>query len=615
MSDSAMSDADKVPSFPGSGSERQAADISQIRMKRLAKLGGSQPSNATPSSADNTDNPASATSLPTAEGPAAASLPEQQLSNSEVVASNDENPFSQLGMKTGQEQKPQEEKKSMPQIKVHPRPTSPAKRERDGSEKPRSRTAEKPSENLDIWQDRTLRQVFRVTLKPEEGKDLNGHPLVFLASTREDLVEGDAPILLNTEVLEGAITEAASEARDGKPFEYLLQCFKRVSRAIRGTKYTGSDDPKHEILQEVRRLCTSYCIFAVTMPEMFGENVATSNPLVDHLLADPECDTGICTDFLSEASGRFEEDESIKEAIVGAAQELSRRLSGKDMLGEYQYYMRAMRNLIRFPKIVDALTESPMWIPDNIEPQDIEMRTILGPFFRLSPMQTEVAQNYFSAPKTRDRGFITNAQNAVRLTLRTHQAELFQVANAIVRAGTTQRERILDWFALCVNKNHKKRAMRVDPKAVSTDGFMMNVASVLDQLCEPFMDAQFNKIDRIDAEYLRRNPRVDISDETKINADQKMSDEFFSQKADGTSNFISEVFFLTVAAHHYGPEAAQSGMGMTKKSIQRMEQELEQFEKERHKYINVSETLPENAMTMLIDRISNLLTCNASKSM
>ena len=486
------------------------------------------------------------------------------------------------------------EKKSAPQIKIQPRQTSPAapaKRERDGSERPRSRTNEKAAESLETWQDRSLRQIFRVTLKPEEVKDAHGHPLVFLASTREDLVEASAPLQLNVEILEGAITEAAGNAPDNKPFEYLLQSFKRVSRALRSTKYSGPEDPKQDILKETRRLCMSYCIFAVTMPEMFSENVATSNPLVDHLLADPDNDNGICSDFLTEASSRFEEDESIKEVIVGAAEEMSRQLSEKNMLGEYQYYIRGLRNLMRFPKIVDAITKSPMWIPEDTEPQDIETKTILGPFFRLSPMQPDVAQNYFSMPKTRDRAFIANAQGAIRTVLRTHQAELFQMADTIVRSGPAQREAILNWFALCVNKNHKKRAMRVDFKTVSNDGFMVNVTTVLDQLCEPFMDARFGKIDRIDVNYLRRNPRVDISDETKINADQKTADDFYAQKADGTSNFISEIFFLTVAAHHYGTEAAQTRMSTMRKSIQRTEKDLEQFEAERHKYINVCSVL------------------------
>lgn len=234
MADSTISDADK------------------IRAKRLAKLGGGQNNSAAnaPNQADNTE--------PDGTSPNGADTQVQA-----VAQPAPPNPFTQLGLGGEAEA----EKKTTPQIKIQPRPTSPAKRERDGSERPRSRTNEKAPESLEVWQDRNLRQIFRVTLKPEEVKDAHGHTLIFLASTREDIVDGK----LNVEVLEGAITEAASNAPDNKPFEYLLQSFKRVSRAIRGTKHTGPEDPKHEILKETRRLCMSYCIFAVTMPEMFGE--------------------------------------------------------------------------------------------------------------------------------------------------------------------------------------------------------------------------------------------------------------------------------------------------------------------------------------------------------
>jgi ubiquitin conjugation factor E4 B len=140
---------------------------------------------------------------------------------------------------------------------------------------------------------------------------------------------------------------------------------------------------------------------------------------------------------------------------------------------------------------------------------------------------------------------------------------------------------------LTVNKNHKRRALQVDHKTVSSDAFMVNVTVILDRLCEPFMDATFSKVDKIDIDYLRRSPRVDIKDETKINADQQASDDFYSVKVDGASNFISEVFFLTVAAHHYGTEAANSKLSSLQKDVKWLKKELERFETERHKYAAV----------------------------
>ena len=199
-------------------------------------------------------------------------------------------------------------------------------------------------------------------------------------------------------------------------------------------------------------------------------------------------------------------------------------------------------------------------------------------------MQAAVTTNYFSSPKTQDKGNINNSQNALRLTLRTHQTDLLDIANHIIKTSKDAREKILDWFATCVNTNHKRRAMQVDQKTVSSDGFMINVTVCLDQLCEPFMDATFSKIDRIDVEYLRRAPRIEIKDETKLNADQKASDEYYSHQVDGQSNFISEVFFLTLAAHHYGSEAANSKLNQLEKDIRHMEKQIAELEADRGKF-------------------------------
>lgn len=58
-----------------------------------------------------------------------------------------------------------------------------------------------------------------------------------------------------------------------------------------------------------------------------------------HLLVDPEADTGLCHDFLSEAISRFGEDESVKEVLVGAADELSQKLGALTMDDAFKPYI------------------------------------------------------------------------------------------------------------------------------------------------------------------------------------------------------------------------------------------------------------------------------------
>jgi ubiquitin conjugation factor E4 B len=76
-----------------------------------------------------------------------------------------------------------------------------------------------------------------------------------------------------------------------------------------------------------------------------------------------------------------------------------------------------------------------------------------------------------------------------------------------------------------------------------------------------------------------------VRDETKINADQETSDAFYDKKVEGESNFISEIFFLTLAAHHYGGESLSAKVDQLEKDLHEMESQIEKFETERHKWV------------------------------
>lgn len=437
-------------------------------------------------------------------------------------------------------------------------------------------------------EDRQLRQIFRISLQNDQIKDSSGIRFFHVASLAQELEQANEPRVLTVEHLDQALTEAGTlaNAAGEDVFGYLLGCWKRVCKAVRGLKSSELDGPKADGLKEARRLCLSYAVFACTMPEMFDALPKEDNPIAVHLLKEPESEFGIDADFLAEISSRFEEDESYSEVITLAIQQLSTILGTMTMNDHYKPYMTALRSLVRYPKIVVAITEMDRFVPKNESAPAIEHQTILGPWFHLSPIHPKVAENYFSSPKTRDRGYISNAQQSLRMTLRTHQGELFEITNAIIKTAKEPREKLLDWFALVLNANHKRRGLQVDPATVSSDGFMLNITAVLDTLCDPFVDAAFSKIDRVDIDYLRRRPRVSVRDETKLNADLKQSDAFYDQQLSGDNNFISELFFMTVAAHHYGSEGVSSRLTELQKTLKHMEKELERFEGERTKYLS-----------------------------
>jgi ubiquitin conjugation factor E4 B len=245
-----------------------------------------------------------------------------------------------------------------------------------------------------------------------------------------------------------------------------------------------------------------------------------------------------------------------------------------------------LKAFCQFPKLTIAIAEDPLFQVAVSTPA-IEKNTLLGPFFRISPLQPEVTKEYFAAPKSMDVAHIRTSQEALRLTLQGNQKDLLDITNQFIKASAASRNRTLDWFAYIVNENHKRRALQVDAKIVSSDGFMMNVTAVLDGLCQPFMDSTFSKVSRIEVDYLRRTPRVDINDETKLNADQNTSDSFYENKADGTSNFISEAFFLNLAAHHYGSEGTSAKLKGIEREIKYLTKNVEEIEAERPKFVHV----------------------------
>ena len=176
-------------------------------------------------------------------------------------AGGPQNPFAQLD--------PKPPSSGPPKINVAPAADeaglTPMKRERPGSAtgSPSSRGREPPEE----WEDKALRDIFRLSLQAESKQDSHGYRLHFVGGLRQELEDQGGPIRMTTGNLDQALLEAASNLGKDRPLDYLLGCWKRVTRQLRVMR---PDDSRYATIKEARRLCMSYCIFAVSMPDMFG---------------------------------------------------------------------------------------------------------------------------------------------------------------------------------------------------------------------------------------------------------------------------------------------------------------------------------------------------------
>ena len=236
----------------------------------MAKLGPQAPTQSNSIGEDSTDRTAATQSSPALNAQTAAPQEEEQpkpqinISSSSNASKASENPFAQLGMRQADG--------GAPKINITPaagRSVTPKRRDRPTSSGGRS--SSRASETLEQWEDRILGNLFKITLWEEHHLDAHGSHLQFLAGTRSDLEDWGQSVRLKVGMLYQALLEAASNLKQGTtPLDFLLGCWKRVSRQYKPLRRAGEEDPKFGIIKEARRLCMSYCIFAVTMPDMFG---------------------------------------------------------------------------------------------------------------------------------------------------------------------------------------------------------------------------------------------------------------------------------------------------------------------------------------------------------
>lgn len=134
---------------------------------------------------------------------------------------------------------------------------------------PRKQTPTSAQETIDDYADRVLSAVFRFTVDPNRTADSQGNRFIFLQNLSSELAAEEAPLKLSVDRLDEAIQELASALPHDRPlFEYLLPCWKRVVRAIKLLRNPTPE--KDALLKEAKRLCFSNCLFAVTVPELFG---------------------------------------------------------------------------------------------------------------------------------------------------------------------------------------------------------------------------------------------------------------------------------------------------------------------------------------------------------
>ncbi|THH28275.1 hypothetical protein EUX98_g5915 [Antrodiella citrinella] len=574
-------------------------DAERIRLKRLAKLQGPVSSSSTPGQSPS-PAPSSSTSTP----------PPAKVTPPPVRA---------------QPPQPPVVKKPITPAVVQPPIASPV---------PQKRPTGPVHLDLPSWEAETVGKVFNVTLD-KAAAERSGWEVVWLKELAEELAEessgGPRPVPTTAEIADRLLisrleldSQSMSDDLDFLPvlaslppqqtvFEYLVGCWKRLN--IARTALTKRGYPPVEtqsalaILEQVRELVISYAGLSLQEPEMFpqpsGRPLGVSElviPLV-HLssLSTPLLSTSSPTTilgpndvepFLQDLVRRFEPDNEIDGILGPVVQGLCHHeslikpegLSGGD--AGWRGIIGGLEALVSIKGVANMIPRLPAWNPEgeSVKANNFEFVSLLGPLLRLGVFQREwpsIAKAYFTKTEGRPSSDEESATASLRGTLKSLQSSLFQIFNALVRASPESREAVLQYFARIIALNDKRAGKYIEAETVASDSFMVNVQAILLRFCEPFMDANYTKIDRIDINYFNQSNRINIAEETRVNATSEEAEKWRKENSSTNSappNFITEIFYLTLAMNHFGYQKTISSFEELVKQADDMARHREELE-------------------------------------
>ncbi|KAF4617286.1 hypothetical protein D9613_006110 [Agrocybe pediades] len=461
-----------------------------------------------------------------------------------------------------------------------------------------------PKLDLVSWENETIGNVLKVTLNKDVAEK-SAYDMVWLKHLAQELEsEGISGDRLSVDLLDrlliarlGLDPQSMTDELDYLPvlvslppqqtaFEYLVGCWKRLNSARSAVMKKGYSPSESlaalDQLEKIRQLVISYAGYILQDPEMFpqpsGREVgatelvkpllslaALSAPLLSSGLENPyTLSPSDIEQFMQDFARRFEPDNELDDILAPVVRGLlfheslfrPEGLGGGD--SSWRGVVSGLEVLVSIKSIAGMITRMPEWNPENATAANFEKVSLLGPLCRLGVFMQEwpaIGHSYFSEPEKRSRADVESSFASLRGTLKSLQTSLFQVFNTLVRASAECREAVLDYFAKVIKLNVKRAGMQVDPATVSSDSFMLNMQSVLFRFAEPFMDAKYSKMDRIDPLFFARSPRIDLTEETRIKATSEEAHKWEEENRNPSApepNFISNIFYLTVAMSHYG---------------------------------------------------------------
>lgn len=420
----------------------------------------------------------------------------------------------------------------------------------------------KPQRSPQEIEDIILRKIFLVTLAGAPSPEADPR-IVYLELTAAEVLSEGKEMRLSRDLMERVLIDRLSGSFPNAepPFQYLTGCYSRASdegRKIGSMKDKSVKAEMEEVVRQAKKLAVSYCRIHLGNPEMFGGGASKSNvsPLLPYVfgkVASTVEGFGSTSEGVKPPPGFIEEffGDSDFDSLDPILKQLYEDLRGSVLkvsaLGNFQQPLRALMLLVSFPMGAMSLVNHPWWIPKGayLNGRVIEMTSILGPFFHVSALpdrtifksQPDVGEQCFSEASTRRPTDLLSSFTTIKTVMNNLYTGLKEVLLSLLKNAET-RDSVLEYLAEVINKNASRAHIQVDPMSCASSGMFVNLSAVMLQLCEPFIDRDLSKKDKIDPKYVFYSNRLDWRPLTALHASSEEVAEWIN-KGDTEKNIKS----------------------------------------------------------------------------
>ncbi|PIM99956.1 Ubiquitin fusion degradation protein-2 [Handroanthus impetiginosus] len=420
---------------------------------------------------------------------------------------------------------------------------------------------QKPSRTPAEIEDIILRKIFLVSLVDSMENDSR---VVYLEMTAAEILSEGKELKLSRDLLERIIIDRLTgnfPAAD-PPFQYLVDCYGRAyeeGKKIASMKDKNLRSEMENVVRQAKKLAVSYSRIHLGNPDMFPNpdtNKSNVSPLLYLIFAEVGSNLdgfGWSSSGTSSPPGFLEEFfrdadyDSMEPILKQLYEDLRGSVLKVSALGDFQRPLRALLLLVNYPVAAKALVNHPWWIPKSVylNGRVIEMTSILGPFFHVSALrdhdifksEPDIGQQCFSDASTRRPADLLSSFTTIKTVMNNLYDGLAEVLMCLLK-NTNTRENVLEYLAEVINRNASRGHLQVDPLSCASSGMFVNLSAVMLCLCEPFLDANLTKRDKIDPKYVLYNNRLELRGLTALHASSEEVSEWFGDpaKVDTSSN-------------------------------------------------------------------------------